>query len=167
MKHILFVFPLAAIILVSLSVPASANNASANNVGANNANIGAQVKGGDLRAVFSNTLMVGEYQEYRDITRTYNYTEDHHADGTTDYTEGRKEEDGRWAIIGSDKICYKYPRSRYYTRTYCFFVFNVDGCYYKFTAQEMTLKRGPKNWDRWSSRAVRKGAGGSCDIPVG
>jgi len=156
MKHIVSAFPLAAI-MVALAVPARANNIGAS----------LQVTGDDLRAVFSDTTMVGEYQEYRDITRTYNYAETHHADGTTDYVEGRKKEDGRWNIIGEDKICYKYPRSRYYTRTYCFFVFNVENCYYKFTPQEMTIKSGPKNWDRWSSRAVRKGAGGSCDAPVG
>lgn len=161
MKHILTAFPLAALplaaILIGVALPAHANNTSA----------GAQVTGEDLRAVFSDTVMVGEYQEYRDITRTFNYTESHHADGTSDYAEGRKKEDGRWKIIGEDKICYKYPRSRYYTRTYCFFVFNVDGCYYKFTPQNMTINRGPRNWDRWSSRAVRKGAGGSCNVPVG
>jgi len=149
------------IAFVGFAVPAQANPVQANPAQANNVE-GAQVKGEDLRAVFSDTIMVGEYQEYRDTTRTYTYTENHHADGTTDYVEGRKKEDGRWRIIGEDKVCYKYPRSRYYTRTYCFFVFNVDGCYYKFTAQNMTLNRGPKNWDRWSSRAVRKGAGGSC-----
>ena len=130
-----------------------------------------QMKGEDLRAVFSDTMMIGEYRNYRDITRTYNYTEDHHADGTTDYVEGRKKEDGRWKVIGDDKVCYKYPNSRYYTRTYCFFVYDDDGCYYKFAPSDMTLKRGPKNWDRWSSRAVRKGAkgssAGSCDAPIG
>jgi hypothetical protein len=152
MKHIL-----SAFVLTGISMPAHANNVGS----------GAQLKGDDLRAVFSDTVMVGEYQEYRGTTRTYNYTESHHADGTTDYVEGRKKEDGRWKIIGDDKICYKYPRSRYYTQTYCFFVFDVEGCYYKFTLQNMTLNRGPKNWDRWSSRAVRKGAGGSCGAPIG
>lgn len=134
---------------------------------ANNSNNFTQMKGAELRAVFSDTMMVGEYREYRDITRTYNYTEHHYKNGTTDYVEGRKKEDGRWNIIGNEKICYKYPGSRYYSRTYCFFVFNVEGCYYKFTVANMTLKRRPKNWDRWSSRAVRRGAGGSCDAPVG
>ena len=120
-----------------------------------------------LRAVFSDTTMVGEYREFRDITRTYNYTEHHYENGTTDYLEGRKKEDGRWNIVGDDKICYKYPRSRYYSRTYCFYVFNVEGCYYKFTPENLTFKRRPKNWDRWSSRAIRKGAGGSCQAAVG
>jgi len=121
-----------------------------------------QMTGEQLRAVFSDTTMIGEYREYRDVTRTYSYTEKHNADGTTDYIEGRKKEDGRWKIIGDDKICYKYPHSRYYTRTYCFFVYEVEGCYYKYSPDNMTLKRGPKNLDRWNSRAVRKGAGGTC-----
>jgi len=134
---------------------------------ANNSGGFTQMKGEALRAVFSDTMMVGEYREYRNITRTFNYTEYHSKDGKTDYIEGRKREAGRWKIVGDEKICYKYPNSRYYTQTYCFYVFNADGCYYKFTPSNMTLKRRPKNWDKWSSRAVRKGAGGSCAAPVG
>ncbi|MCF6219976.1 MAG: hypothetical protein L3J65_02590 [Robiginitomaculum sp.] len=134
---------------------------------ANNSGSFTQMKGDALRAVFTDTMMVGEYRQYRDLTRTFNYTEFHSKDGTTDYVEGRKKEDGRWKIIGNEKICYKYPGSRYYSQTYCFYVFNADGCYYKFTPENMTLNRNPRNRNRWSSRAVRKGAGGTCDEPVG
>ena len=124
-----------------------------------------QLKGKALRDVFADTMMLGEYRVYRDITRTYNYTEFHHANGTTDYVEGKKKLDGRWKIIGDDKICYKYPHSQYYDSTYCFFVFKQDKCYYKFSLEQMTL-HGPRNWNRWSSRAVRKGDGGSCGDEV-
>lgn len=125
-----------------------------------------QMKDDALRAVFSDTVMVGEYRTYRDITKTFNYTEFHTIDGTTDYKEGRKHEDGLWTIIGGDKICYKYPKSNYYTRTYCFFVYESEACYYKYTPANMTL-RGPRSWNSWSSRAVREGSGGSCAAPVG
>jgi len=149
---------------LSLVLLAGAFNAHANS-NANQSAGAVQMKGDDLRFVFNQTMMIGEYREYRDITRTYNYTEFHFKDGTTDYIEGRKSEDGRWKIIGDDKICYKYPKSQYYTQTYCFFVFKSDGCYYKFAPRNMTL-RGPRNWDRWSSRAIRKSSGGTCDEPV-
>jgi len=154
-KHIVIrFFPL--VFLGILSGPALANQ----NDGT------AQIKGEALRAVFNQTMMIGEYREFRDVTRTYNYTEFHYQDGTTDYIEGRKNENGRWKIIGEDKICYTYPKSKYYTGTYCFFVFISDGCYYKFAPRNMTL-RGPRNWDKWSSRAIRKGSGGSCAEPIG
>ncbi len=126
----------------------------------------AQMKGEALRAIFDQTMMIGEYREFRDITRTYNYTEFHYTDGTTDYIEGRKHEKGVWKIIGDDKICYKYPKSKYYTGTYCFFVFKSDGCYYQFAPRNMSL-HGPRNWNKWSSRAIRKGSGGTCAEPVG
>jgi len=155
MKHIVIGF-LILLSLALLSGPAMANQ----NGGVS------QMKGEALRAVFNQTMMVGEYREYRDVTRTYNYTEFHYADGTTDYIEGHKSEKGVWKIIGDDKICYKYPKSKYYTQTYCFFVFISDGCYYKFAPRNMSL-RGPRNWGKWSSRAIRKGAGGSCAEPVG
>ncbi len=149
-------------ILVVILWGLNSSTASANNNGSFT-----QMKGDALRAVFTDTMMVGEYRQYRDLTRTFNYTEYHRKDGTTDYIEGRKKEDGRWKIIGNEKICYKYPGSRYYSQTYCFYVFNADGCYYKFTPENMTLNRNPRNRNRWSSRAVRKGAGGTCDEPVG
>lgn len=125
-----------------------------------------QMKDDALRTVFSNTVMVGEYRTYRDITKTFTYREFHTVDGTTDYKEGRKHEDGLWKIIGGDKICYKYPNSDYYTHTYCFFVYEFEGCYYKFTPSNMTL-RGPRSWNSWSSRAVREGSGHSCAAAVG
>ena len=125
-----------------------------------------QLRGRALKDVFTDTMMIGEYREYRDLTHTYNFTEYHHADGTTDYTEGNKKLDGRWKIIGGDKICYTYPHSHYYDSTYCFFVFKQDKCYYKFSLRQMTL-HGPRNWNRWSSRAVRKGDGGACGDGVG
>lgn len=121
--------------------------------------------GDALRQVFENTTMKGEYRIFRDKTRTYQYTEFHSAKGTTDYREGKRVEPGLWKIIGEDKICYRYPKSDQYNSVYCFFVYNVEGCYYKFSPSAMTLK-GPKNWDLWTSRAVRKGHGGTCDVPM-
>ncbi|PHR58699.1 MAG: hypothetical protein COA43_10630 [Robiginitomaculum sp.] len=125
-----------------------------------------QVKGKSLRKIFANTLMIGEYRDYRGETKTFNYTEFHNANGKTDYIEGQKKEDGIWTVIGNDKVCYKYPKSEYYTRTYCFLVYELEGCYYKFAPYNMTLN-GPRSWDKWSSRAVRKGSGNSCAAAIG
>lgn len=124
-----------------------------------------QMKGDSLKAVFNETTMIGEYRAYRVKTETYNYTEFHYEDGSTDYVEGGRTEKGVWTLVGDDKICYRYPGSEYYSQTYCFFVFNVNGCYYKFSLAQMTL-RGPRNWNRWSSRAIRKGSGKSCAAPI-
>jgi hypothetical protein len=145
----------AFLILFGLSGTANANNDAAHK----------QMKGDDLKAVFFETTMIGEYRAYRTKTETYNYTEFHREDGSTDYFEGDRLEKGVWTLVGDDKICYRYPGSDYYLQTYCFFVFNVEGCYYKFSLGQMTL-RGPRNWDRWSSRAIRKGSGASCAVPV-
>ena len=125
-----------------------------------------QMKGDDLRAVFHETTMVGEYRNFRNMTQTFNYTEFHDEDGTTDYIEGQYREDGIWNIVGEDKICYRYPGSDYYNRVYCFFVYRLDKCYYKYSLSAMTVK-GPRSWDLWTSRAIRKGAGGTCGEPIG
>ena len=125
-----------------------------------------KITGEALKAVFNETTMIGEYHDYRDKTKTYNYTEFHHKNGTTDYVEGDKHEKGIWKIIGGDKICYRYPKSDYYKGTYCFFVYKNDKCYYKYSPYNMSLK-GPRDWNKWSSRAVRKGDGGSCEEAIG
>ena len=124
-----------------------------------------QIKGDALKTVFYETTMIGEYRLYRTETETYNYQEFHSKDGSTDYVEGEQREKGIWTLVGDDKICYRYPKSDYYTQKYCFFVFNIDGCYYKFSLRQMSV-RGPRNWDRWSSRAIRKGSGKSCAVPT-
>ncbi len=121
-----------------------------------------QIKGDALKAVFFDTMMLGEYRLFRGDSQTYTYTEFHFANGTTDYIEGAdKREEGLWNIIGDDKICYQYPKSENYRQIYCFLVYQIQGCYYKFSPYDMTLT-GPINWDRWTSRAVRKGSGASC-----
>ena len=122
--------------------------------------------GKDLRLVFDDTTMKGEYRIFRDLTKTYRYTEHHTKDGKTHYIEGKRIENGLWKIIGQDKICYRYPDSKDYNSTYCFYVYNIEGCYYKFSPYNMTL-HGPRDWELWTSRAVRKGHGGSCEAPVG
>ena len=125
-----------------------------------------QLKGEALRAVFSGALMTGEYRDYREQTKTFRYTELHRANGTTDYKEGKTlTMPGIWTIVGSDKICYKYPKSGAPKRTHCFFVFAHDKCYYKYGLWQMTL-RGPRDWDIWTSRALVKGDGGSCAAPL-
>lgn len=124
-----------------------------------------QMLGDDLRAVFNETMMIGEYRAYRDNTQTNNYTEYHFKDGSTDYKEGPQKERGVWTLVGADKICYRYPDSDFYKQTYCFFVYESEGCYYKYSRQVMGLN-GPKNYGYWSSRAVRKGSGQTCAAPI-
>ncbi len=109
--------------------------------------------------------MIGEYSDFRDRTQTYQYTEFHHQDGTTNYIEGGKAENGEWRIVGGDKVCYRYPQSKVYTGIYCFYVYKNDKCYYKYSPRNMGLK-GPRDFDKWSSRAIRKGEGGTCAEPV-
>lgn len=126
-----------------------------------------QVKGDDLQAVFNNTLVFSEYHNFKGINnKTYDFTEFHFEDGTTDYTEiGSKTEKGKWKIIGGDKICYKYPRTEAFPETYCFFIYQQDKCYYQYDISAMTI-RGPRSWDLWTARFVRKGDGGICGEPV-
>ena len=124
-----------------------------------------QMLGDDLKAVFNNTMMIGEYRSVRDRTQTSNYTEFHFDDGSTDYKEGPQVEKGIWNLVGQDKVCYRYPESSSYTQTYCFFVYESDGCYYKYSLYAMGLN-GPVNYDYWSSRAIRKGSGKSCAAPI-
>ncbi len=121
--------------------------------------------GDALRSVFEDTTMSGEYRTFRGETQTFRYTEYHDPNGTSDYTEGDRNEPGVWYILGGDKICYRYPQSKRHTRTYCFVVYNFEGCYYKFSQYDMT-PRGPRHWDLWTSRAVRQGHGGSCEEPI-
>lgn len=124
-----------------------------------------QLLGDDLKAIFNDTMMIGEYRAYRDKTKTNDYTEFHYKDGSTDYKEGPQNERGIWNIVGQDKICYRYPESAFYTQTYCFFVYEAEGCYYKYSLQAMGLG-GPRSYDYWSSRAFRKGSGKSCTAPI-
>ena len=125
-----------------------------------------QITGKALRAIFDDTMMLGEYRDYRDLTKTFSYTEFHNTNGTTDYLEGERFDKGVWRMVGDDKICYNYPDSDFYKYTYCFVVYDNDGCYYKYSARSMTYY-GPRSWDKWTSRAVRKGSGKSCAAPVG
>ena len=125
-----------------------------------------QIKGAALKTVYFETLFIAEYQEFRDRTKTYNYTEYHDADGTTLYKEGSRVETGQWKLVGEDKICYKYPSSDTPNDVHCFFTFKSGKCYYQYHRTEMTV-RGPRDYKIWNARGVRKGDGGACDAPVG
>ena len=65
MKHILSAFPLTVLFFAGLSFTTHANIIGSDT----------RLKGENLRAVFSDTIMVGEYQEYRDITPVRVYFE--------------------------------------------------------------------------------------------
>lgn len=127
-----------------------------------------QMKGEALREVFQDTMALSEYRNHKGFHKKgYDFTEFHHANGTTDYTEvGAKTDKGLWKIIGNDKVCYRYPSSPNPNSTHCFFVYKQGKCYYNFGIGSMTLN-GPRSWDLWISRFVRKGSGGSCGDAVG
>ncbi len=122
-----------------------------------------QMKDAELRAVFHETMVLSEYRTFKGINdKSYDFTEYHHGDGSTDYIEkGSKSEKGRWNIVGSDKICYRYPTTDAFSQTYCFFIYRQGKCYYQYGLTEMTIY-GPRSWDLWVSRFVRKGEGGVC-----
>ena len=125
-----------------------------------------QIKGKTLKNLFIDKTVIAEYQDINGGIKNYRFTEHHNADGTTDYIEaGEKTEKGLWKIIGQDKICYKYPGNQVFTKTYCFFVYKDETCYYNYGVGSMTLK-GPKNRDWWTSRFIIKGQGGSCEVPT-
>jgi hypothetical protein len=132
-----------------------------------------QITGEALQAVFEDTIMLGEYRLFRDTSKSYAYSEHHFAVGTTAYKEGAQDvQKGLWKIVGDDKICYRYPNSENYTQIYCFLVYVTQGCYYKYSPLDMVADRQntgafrPRNWDMWTSRAVRKGSGASCAAPM-
>ena len=108
----------------------------------------------------------GEYRRMRERTKTFNFTEEHFADGTTNYREGTLNEKGVWYPLGAQKICYKYPNSpNMGGYTNCFWVYESEKCYYGYSINQMTLK-GPRDYNNWVARWVIKGTGGSCDTPV-
>ncbi len=109
----------------------------------------------------------GEYRFMRERTKTYNFTEKHFADGTTDYKEGRIRAQGQWYALGEKKICYKYKReSEMGGNTSCFWVYQSDGCYYGYGLSEMTLSGRPRDYNDWVARWVIEGSAASCAAPV-
>ncbi len=125
------------------------------------------IKGKDLRALFLEKTVIGEYNEPGGGIKNDKFSEYHHPDGTSTYTElGQPDEKGLWTIVGEDKICYRYPGNKVFNKTYCFFVFKREDCYYNYSPGAMSLK-GPRNKDWWTSRFVIKGEGGSCEAPIG
>ncbi len=111
--------------------------------------------------------LIGEYRHLRERSKTFNFTEKHFADGTTDYTEGPIHSKGVWYTLGKNKICYKYPNDPdmggYVS---CFWVYEQNKCFYGYGLSEMTLK-GPRRFEDWVARWVIKGSGGSCDEAIG
>ena len=128
---------------------------------------GRWIKGDELKALFFNQTAIGEYHSVNGGIKSDQFTEYHRPDGTTDYIElGQKTEKGLWWLVGGDRICYRYPGNKVFNRTYCFFIFKREQCYYNYSFGAMSLK-GPRNPDWWTSRFIIKGKGGSCEAPVG
>ena len=111
--------------------------------------------------------LLGEYRQLRERSNTFNFSEKHYADGTTDYQEGELREKGVWYTLGDNKICYKYPESKIMGGyVSCFWVYEDSKCFYGYGLNEMTLN-GPRNFNDWTARWVIKGEGGTCDEAVG
>lgn len=119
-----------------------------------------------LQEMLPGNTIIGEYRQMRERTKTYNFSEKHHKDGSTDYTEGPVKAKGIWYTLGKYKICYKYPNDENMgPQISCFWVYKQDTCYYGYGIGNMTLK-GPRSYDDWSARWIVKGSGGSCDAPI-
>ena len=119
-----------------------------------------------LKQLLTGNTITGEYRFMRERTKTYNFSELHHPDGTTDYEEGPVKSKGVWYTLGKHKICYKYPNDpNMDTGISCFWVYKQDTCYYSYTRDAMSLK-GPRRFEDWGARWIIKGSGGSCDEPV-
>lgn len=125
------------------------------------------IKGQELHRLFMGKTAIGEYHSANGGIKNDRFTELHKPDGHTDYIElGQRTENGLWWLVGDNRICYRYPGNEVFNRTYCFFVFKREDCYYNYSFGAMGLK-GPRNADWWTSRFVIKGDGGSCNAPVG
>jgi len=110
--------------------------------------------------------ITGEYRQMRERTKTYNFSEAHYKDGTTDYAEGPIRAKGIWYVLGKQKICYKYPEAENMVAgASCFWVYKQDTCYYGYSIGAMTLG-GPRRFEDWSARWIVKGSGGTCDAPI-
>ena len=139
---------------------------AANAAHADEQNTYKRITGDDLQGIYSGQTMIGEYVTRKGGIKHYKFTEYHRPNGKTDYIEtGADTVKGEWKVIGGDKICYTYPGNTTFNQTYCFFVYENDGCYYSYAFAQMTLK-GPMSWDYWTSRAVSKGSGASCAAGV-
>jgi hypothetical protein len=146
---------LLTVLVWSLSAPAFADDSNWR-----------QIEGEELHKTFDNTTVIGEYRSNRGGIEHYRFKEIHKQDGTTDYIEqGAKTVIGKWQIVGEDKICYRYEGNAVFNQTYCFFIYKFGTCYYNFSINAMSIN-GPLNWDWWTSRFIRKGEGGTCDVPV-
>ena len=121
----------------------------------------------DYHRLLPGHTLIGEYRFLRERTKTFNFTEAHHADGTTDYREGPIRAKGVWYTLGKHKVCYKYPNQPDMgDGISCFWVYNQNGCYYGYSFDSMTL-HGPRRFEDWTARWVIKGSGKSCDEAIG
>lgn len=153
-----FVFP----IIVTLAIATGTANAGETSSGKKYVPITAK----QFQTMLPGNTITGEYRQMRERTKTYNFSETHYKDGTTDYFEGSIKAKGVWYTLGKQKICYKYPDDENMgSAISCFWVYKQDTCYYGYGIGAMTLK-GPRKFEDWSARWVVKGSGGTCDAPI-
>lgn len=120
----------------------------------------------DIQALLPGKTIVGEYKFLRGDAQTYDFTEKHFADGTTHYTDDKAKAIGVWYTLGDRKVCYRYLESEAMgTQISCFWIYQLEKCYYGYSAAQMTLS-GPTNYDDWIARWIIKGTGGQCAAPT-
>ncbi len=133
---------------------------------ADNAKQYAPITAPQFQILLPGNTIIGEYRQMRERTKTYNFSEKHNKDGTTDYFEGSLKSKGVWYTLGKQKICYKYPNDENMgAGISCFWVYKQDTCYYGYGIAAMTLN-GPRRFEDWSARWILKGSGGTCDAPI-
>ena len=120
-----------------------------------------------LTKILSGHKIKGEYRFMRERSRTYNFTEFHYANGTTDYAEGPIVGKGKWYPLGSRKICYSYADSTVLNATpSCFWIYEIQGCYYGYNIGSMGVGGRLLRPEDWTARWVIEGDGAACEEPV-
>lgn len=95
---------------------------------------GVQLAGEELVSAFSGFVHYGTY-----ILNTQNrvegrYSEYHYPDGTMDYADDEGVvSSGQWSVNGA-KLCYQYDEDGSHMSGGCFYIYQLDSCYYFFNS---------------------------------
>lgn len=123
------------------------------------------LSGDSLRAAFSDVTVDGTYKQFRERSGTSQFTETFHADGTTDYREGKINDKGEWRVIGDDVICFRYA-GPLAGGVSCYTVFAEGTCLYAYHPR--LIKDGqPIDRNQWSAKTVNRGELSTCDDLIG
>jgi len=90
------------------------------------------------------------------------YTETHHENSQTSYTEDDQTMVGIWTIM-RDQLCFEYPNDP--MSGGCFRVYKVGNCFYYYSNEIPELAMEIDR-DYWTARSVKKGQIPSCEPAV-